>query len=192
MNKHIVDPDVQLLADIAGTINSDFPPNDEWEGSPFAWILEQPPATKGKIGEMLIAEWLKNQGLVVVRSADTEADRIVNDHRIEIKFSRKWKATNMGRTPGIYKFQQLRDQRYDFAVCLGICPFDAHCWAIPKSEILRRWKENDGITPQHGGKAGVDTAWLSFRVDSPPEWLAEWGGSLQSAFRVIQRLVGNS
>ncbi len=28
----------------------------------------------------------------------------------------------------------------EYAVCLGISPFDAHCWVLPKAEIVDRWR----------------------------------------------------
>ena len=46
-----------------------------------------------------------------------------------------------------YKFQQLRDQNYEFAICLGISPFSAHCWVLPKAEIMDRWRDLPRIIP---------------------------------------------
>ena len=89
---------------------------------------------------------------------------------------------------GLYKFQQLRDQNYEFAVCLGISPFDAHCWVLPKQEILDRWRAGD-IPSQHGGADGNDTAWLSVSPEEAPEWLHEWGGRLSGAVRLIAKIT---
>jgi hypothetical protein len=82
----------------------------------------------------------------------------------------------------------LRDQNYAFAICLGISPFDAHCWVLPKAELLSRWKESisqgrevDGIQPQHGGSDGRDTAWLTIDATSPPAWLSKHGGRMADA-----------
>jgi hypothetical protein len=136
----------------------------------------------GVIGERLVAGWLAAKDCDVVRSGDSEADRIINGKRAEIKFSTLWAA-------GFYKFQQLRDQDYEFAICLGVSPFDAHCWAIPKDVILARWRAGD-IRSQHGGRAGTDTAWLSVTVGDEPAWLREWGGSLGSAARKILTITG--
>lgn len=182
MPRRITDPEVRILAGIGGVIEVDFPLNDEWEGSPFAWIRQRPSRQVGAIGEMLVAGWPAAKNLAVAPSPDSQADRLVGGKRVEIKFSTKWAS-------GVYKFQQLRDQNYEFAICLGVCPFDAHCWAIPKSEIIRRWRAGDGIQSQHGGQAGSDTAWLSFPAGRPPDWMRVWGGSLAEAFEVIQKLV---
>ncbi len=183
MTGKITDPDVRLLAGIGGTIEADFPLNEEWGGSPFSWITLRPSRQRGKIGEMLVAGWLAAKNMSVAPSPDSQADRIVNGRRVEVKLSTRWKN-------GQYKFQQIRDQRYEFIVCLGICPYDAHCWVVPKDEIMRRWKSGDGVHSQHGGQAGVDTAWLSFAVEHPPAWLREYGGSLSDAFQVLKQTVG--
>ena len=88
---------------------------------------------------------------------------------------------------GSYKFQQLRDQDYSFAVCLGISPRDAHCWVLPKDVILSHWREGD-IRTQHGGSTGRDTAWLSVDPNAIPQWLRNWGGTLSTAVRVIAQI----
>jgi hypothetical protein len=86
----------------------------------------------------------------VSRSPDSDADRVVEGKRVEVKFSTLWK-----NPP--YKFQQLRDQNYDLAICLGVSPFNAHCWAISKATILHEWKTTGNVVPQHGARAGSDT-----------------------------------
>ncbi|MGB9593310.1 MAG: hypothetical protein ACPL7R_04125 [Anaerolineae bacterium] len=130
----------------------------------------------GKIGEQLVAGWCAAKGLDVVASGDSEADRIIAGRRVEIKFSTLWAS-------GVYKFQQLRDQNYDFAICLGISPFDAHCWVIAKP-VLR--EHVLGHTPQHRGRAGTDTFWISLRPASSPEWLRGCGGSLAEAYAILK------
>jgi hypothetical protein len=175
----IADPEVQMLAAIAATLKGDYIKEDGtdiWAGSPFAWIKTRPSRQVGKIGEQLIAGWCAAKGLDVTASHDSEADRVIGGCRMEIKFSTLWES-------GVYKFQQLRDQNYDYAVCLGICPFDAHCWVISK-EILHRYVI--GHTPQHTGQGGTDTFWLSFPVDQPYPWLEACGGRLSKAFEVLK------
>ncbi len=177
----ITDPEVQMLAAIAATLKGDYIKENEqdiWAGSPFAWIKTRPSRQIGKIGEQLIAGWAAAKGLDVTASHDPEADRIIGGRRMEIKFSTLWES-------GVYKFQQLRDQNYEYAICLGICPFDAHCWVISK-ELLCRYVI--GHTPQHTGQGGTDTFWLSFPVDQPYVWLEPCGGRLSKAFEVLKSI----
>lgn len=174
----IADPEVQLLAAIASTLRADYANEDlAWEGSPFAWIKTRPSRQVGKIGEQLVAGWCAAKNLDVVASGDTEADRVIAGRRVEVKFSTLWAS-------GAYTFQQIRNQNYEFAICLGISPFDAHCWVISKS-ILRA--HVIGHTPQHAGKRGTDTFWLSFAATNPPNWLRPCGGRLSDAYRVLER-----
>ncbi|RMD65128.1 hypothetical protein D6833_03400 [Candidatus Parcubacteria bacterium] len=180
MQGRIQDPDVQLLATIATTLKCDYiqaGSTDPWDGSPFAWILSRPSRQKGKIGEQLVAGWCAAKGLDVLSSGDTEADRVIAGRRVEIKFSTLWRS-------GVYKFQQLRDQNYEFAICLGVAPFDAHCWVIPKKTL---YDHVIGHKPQHMGRRGSDTFWLSFPANSPPDWLSCCGGTLTSAFAILRQ-----
>lgn len=178
MVDRIQDPDVRLLAMIAGTLKGDYVREgdaDPWAGSPFAWIRTRPSRQVGKIGEQLVAGWCAAKGLDVVNTGDSEADRVIAGRRVEIKFSTLWES-------GVYKFQQLRDQNYSHAICLGISPFDAQCWVLSK-DVLR--EHVIGHTPQHTGRGGTDTFWLSFDASTPPTWMRPHGGSLSAAGRIL-------
>lgn len=180
----ISDPEVKQLAAIASLLAADYTKDElEWANSPFGWIRTRPSRQVGTIGEKLVAGWLATKDFDVGKSPDSEADRLINGHRIEIKFSSLWKT-------GVYKFQQLRDQNYEYAICLGVSPFDASCWILPKAEIMRRWELRDGIESQHGGSRGADTAWLSVDAKSPPDWLGEYGGALGAASEAITAFIG--
>lgn len=177
--RRISDADVQLLASIASTLHPDYAADDlAWEGSPFAWIRSRPSRQRGAIFEKLVAGFLAAKDFDVVRSPDSEADRVINGLRTEIKSSTLWKN-------GGYKFQQFRDQNYDVAVCLGVSPFDAHCWVIPKSLIMQNWGTAEGLSSQHGGRLGTDTAWLSVDPENVQSWLRQYGGTLGDAAAVL-------
>jgi len=177
-------PEVQLLAGKASALEIDYAKDGAaWAGSPFAWIKTRPSRQIGAIGEKIVSEWLGARGFSVSRSPDSDADRLVEKLRVEIKFSTLW-------ANGSYKFQQLRDQRYDFAICLGVSPFDAHCWVIEKSEIMRHWRETGNLHSQHGGAAGSDTAWLSVDPASPQPWVRGYGGTLREGLARVAQLTG--
>lgn len=172
----IEDEDVRLLASLAASIHADYVADDSaWEGSPFAWIRTRPSRQKGKIGEQLVAGWCAAKNLDVTRAPDSDCDRLINAVRVEIKFSMLWAGGNL-------VFQQFRDQDYSLAVCLGLGPFDAWCWVLPKALLH---KHVLGVTPQHGGRSGQDTAWLNVNPQDVPQWLAGQGGRLRDALRVL-------
>ncbi len=182
---NIVDPEVQALAGIASTLQADYMANDQaWIGSPFAWIKQRPSRTIGAIGEKLLAGWLAARGFNVSRSPDSDADRVIERKRVEIKFSTLWTDNH------IYKFQQLRDQDYDVAICLGVSPFDAHCWAIEKADVLSAWHEdvNREIIGQHA--EGKDTAWITVSPSSPGRWISQYGGTLRQGLDQISKITG--
>jgi hypothetical protein len=169
----------ELLATAANFIRPEFvKPTSSWAGSQFEWVLTLPSASKGKLGKRLVYQWCALRGLSIDSSPDSQADMLINGHRVEIKFSTLWES-------GIYKFQQIRDQNYEYAVCLGISPFEAHCWVASKS-VLK--KHVIGHMGQHTGSSGQETAWFAVVPLSPPEWLLPYGGTLDQAYKVLKSL----
>jgi hypothetical protein len=169
--------DFKLLATASSYIRSDFEEGYKgWVNSPFEWILHLPAGSKGRLGKLLVYQWCALKGLAVDRCTDSEADMLINGHRVEVKFSTLWKS-------GIYKFQQIRDQNYEYSVCLGISPFEAHCWVLSKT-ILKRYVI--GHLGQHTGSVGKETAWITVDPNTPPEWIAQFGGTLDNAFLVLK------
>lgn len=182
MKRTIDDPEVQALAAIAGTIAPDYArlPDDPWNGSPFQWILGLPSRSRGAVGEALVAGWCAAKGFDVVRSPDSQADRVIAGRRVEVKFSTLWKS-------GGFKFQQIRDQDYDFCFCLGVSPFDAQAWLLPKA-VLHEYVI--GHMGQHTGAGGQDTAWLGFQANAPYPWMAPYGGRLADVRNLLQEIQG--
>ena len=177
---------MKILATCSLTLQSDYPSEDDdaWKESPFNWIrTRRSSRQRGTIGEKLVSGYLALKGFDVTRSPDSGADRIVGGKRVEIKTSTLWDG-------GLYRFQQIRDQDYHFALCLGISPFDAHCWVVPKDVLLEGWASGAvGMTSQHGGSSGTDTAWLSVNPDNVPEWLSQWGGTLSDTVELIGEIT---
>ena len=176
------DPEVQLLARIATRLEVKYiDDNAQWNGSAFAWLKGGLASRrKGVAFEELVSEWCTEKGLEVRPSPDSAADRIIAGVRTEIKGSTLWKG-------GVYRFQQIRDQNYGILLCLGISPFDAHCWAIPKAVVMRWW--GDGIIrSQHGGAGGTDTAWLAVNPSAVPDWLQPYGGTLSAGLAQLRSL----
>ncbi len=178
--------EVEQLASVATMLQSDYQDDiDIWNGSPFAWIKAVGSSrTRGKIGEQIVSGWLATKSFNIARSPDSDADRLVETKRVEIKFSTLWKS-------GIYKFQQIRDQDYDLLICLGVSPFDASCWVFSKKEIMRYWTDPliKDIVGQHEGASGA-VAWLTIRPSAPSVWLSKHGGALSDAIEVLGTKTG--
>ena len=174
---HTLDPETKELARCASMIRNDYLNDgvDIWLDSPFAWLKRGLSSKQlGTIVERLVSEWCITKGFDVKRSPDTEADRIIEGKRIEIKGSTLWKS-------GKYGFQQIRNQNYDYMFALGISPFEAHTWVIPKELLMQCPK---GVRPQHGGTSGRDTWWLLCKPGGY-EWMKQHGGTLRDVHKII-------
>ena len=182
MNQIPHDPDVREIVRITENLHSEYSSSNlAWEGSPFAWIKSLPSKTVGKIGEQIVERWCIAHNFNVKSSPDSEADRIINRGRVEIKLSTLWKN-------GSYMFQQLRNQAYDVIICLGISPYDVHCWVLSKELVLEKWRSGE-IKSQHGGAAGQDTAWLRVNPNDPQVWLTPPSGRPAEALQILHRLT---
>jgi site-specific DNA-methyltransferase (adenine-specific) len=171
--------DFQLLASAGSYLRLDLEsPEGEWEDSPFGWVLDLPPAAKGKLGRHLIFTWCASKGLSVDYASDKDANLLINGARIATKFSTLWSG-------GIYKFQQIRDLDYEYLICFGISPVDAHCWIVRKEDVLRNAKV------QHKGAKEGSEYWLSINPSNPPTWILNSGGTLEQAQRTVMKLLGN-
>lgn len=176
-------PEYAELVGISNSMHADYlQENHRWEGSPFAWIKTRPSRSIGAIGEKMVASWLALHDFNVQRSPDSQADRIVEGKRVEIKFSTLWEN-------GQYVFQQIRDQNYDFMILLGLSPFDAHCWVVPKS-VLMDMRMSGALVGQHTGKSGGDTAWAHLDPENTVPGFADYGNSLRKALASVSRLTG--
>jgi len=178
----------QELVSISKALSAEYKnKKKQWIGSPFEWIKYQSSRSIGAIGEKIVSSWLVLHDFNVSRSPDSEADRVVDGKRVEIKFSTQWEN-------GSYLFEQLRDQNYEFAIFLGVSPNDAHCWVIPKEDIVRMWKVERTLPPQHGGEEGEDTAWARLSPAAvgaaQDDACRKYGNGLHDALVSISRLTG--
>lgn len=168
--------DFQMLAATASYIQKDLEEQNEfWKNSPFEWILQLPPRKKGKLGGDLIASWLAGKGMSLDSTKDSSETLSISNLRFATKFSTLW-------TNGIYKFQQIRPSGYDYVICLGISPFDAHCWVFPRKYAIENAK------PQHfQGKKVVDY-WLEINPHEPKDWISGHGGTLDQAYSILKKI----
>jgi hypothetical protein len=163
----------QSLSAFAAQLESDYLEDEGaemWEGSPFAWIRDNKPATIGAIGRRLARRVFQDAG---VQPGVAGITLIVGSATIALKFSMEW-------TGGGFIFEQIKDTNYEYLFCLGLRPDAALGWLIPKGELINDgvWQTRDGLRSQHTGAAGQETAWLNVNPDNPHDWLTPFGGQI--------------
>jgi len=161
------------LSAYAASIESDYPDKGQelWTNSPFAWIRKISAATKHTVGTRFIQRILEDAGVASIKSGK---GLIAGKREVAVKYSMEWEG-------GGFVFEQFRATAPEFIFCLGIEPTAAYGWIIPKSEIISQgvWQEREGLRGQHKGAAANDTRWLSVSPLSPPDWLTQYGGTLE-------------
>jgi hypothetical protein len=150
------DGEVRALADLRASLKrvAEWPPD-----SPLSFVLLLAPRTRGKLGEMLLAQIGRDAGLTIGKAESVAYDIRVGTARCEVKFS----------TEDPPRFQQVRDPRaagatnYDYLVCISGRPHGLVYWLIP-AEHLGGLMDDGHVTVQH---AMSDTKWfLPARTDS--------------------------
>jgi site-specific DNA-methyltransferase (adenine-specific) len=166
--------DFLMLAATASYIQQDLEEqSDTWKNSPFEWVLQLPARKKAKLARHLVISWLAKNGIVANSLGDSSETIVIKDKRFAIKFSTIW-------SKGFYKFQQIRTEGYEYVICLGISPFDAHCWIFKKEYALKNAKK------QHKNEY-----WITITPNESETWAKECGGSLTNAFKILQRVINN-
>jgi hypothetical protein len=89
---------------------------------------------------------------------------------------------------GNIKFQNIRDNKFDFVLCQGIYPSASFGWLIPKEEIWvdGELQERPGLTLQHGGSGGGDDAWIGVNPRDVHDWMKPYGGTTNALIKVAQ------
>lgn len=168
-------PEFMMLASTASYLQKDLAEmSDRWKESPFEWILQLPPRSKGKLARHLVASWLSSKGLFPERTKDSSEILLINNVQYAIKFSMLWKN-------GLYQFQQIKNRGPDYIICFGISPTEVHCWVFSKDYAIEHG------TPQHKGANGAEY-WLEINPGNIPDWAKDHGGTLDKAYQIIKSI----
>lgn len=172
--------DYNLLKDIANSeswgVYSANKKRDIWKNDPFQFVFNFPSRSRGKFGENLLSAFLTRKGCTVDRPTNTDYDLLLNKkYKCEVKFSTLWQT-------GKYVFQQIRDQDWDFLLCLGISPNATANFWYARKDI---YKELRG---QHTGGKGLETKWIHIRPNDSFEKLQ--GGDLSVGVKGFLTEIG--
>lgn len=160
---------------LAAAFNMTRPANLEedpaWIGSPFEGVGARGPGIGGKWAERAVRYWLRENGLVVDNPLRENGpyDLIIGGDRIEQK---------TGTTvDGIFRVNQIRDQKYRFVLILCLMPRRALAWLVEKNELRAHAKN------QHAQSERCKM--LTLDALNPPAWLGG-DGSLCAALEAIR------
>jgi hypothetical protein len=92
-------------------------PEDIWQGSPLIGYRHLGNTNRGEIGEEFVRRYLKKAGVSVSNGGRTSlTDMQLAGHAFEVK------TASLGAN-GTFQFNHVRlDRKYEYLLCLGICP----------------------------------------------------------------------
>lgn len=158
----------QAFADVADAVRATLAPqHDPWEHSPYRWVKELPPRSRGRAAALIIHRWLAAHGHLPAHPSTAGHDLTAAGTDIAVKLSTRW-------DNGTYVFQGLRATGYETLALLGLSPDRAHLWFLPRALAL-----------QHAAATGGQGAWLTLDADQPPSWAAQYGGDPQDAITAL-------
>lgn len=165
--------DLALIARLSDEIEPQIEQrSNPYAGSRFEWIWPHSPAKKSQIATRIVRLWAERAGFETAERINRDHALRVNGRKIVVKLSMLWSGTSL-------RFQQLKDQDYEYVCLLALEPHAVRLWVVPKGEALRKGAS------QHAG--GNDTTWIRFKADSPPPWLSSYGGSLEEARSLLEQ-----
>lgn len=135
---------IELLIEII----KEHAPKDIWQGSPLAGYRLLGNTNRGEIGEEFVRRYLKESEIIAARGRRTAlTDMGILKSHFEIK------TASLGAN-GTFQFNHVRlDRRYNYLLCLGICPSDVvfNMWrkgevAEGRAGTLVRMAEGQSVT----------------------------------------------
>jgi hypothetical protein len=158
--------------------------SDRWHKSPFLWIRGLTPKRKGTIGEKLAFGICEANGIKVAPRTGVGHDMHINGKKVEVKFASL-------ADKGVFIFNQIRNDDYDYLFLLGIDINSCYLWVIPKRQVLDSKGKpiRKEVVNQHKGKAGSDTFFInSLDPNSPYPWLKSFGGSIEKGVSQAKKI----
>ena len=112
-------------------------PEDIWIDSPLIGYRSLGNTNRGEIGEEFIRRYLRDNGIETGNGGRTsETDLRIGDRQFEVK------TASMG-AKGTFQFNHVRlDRRYDFLLCLGICPHEV---------VFNMWRKGE-VAEERAGR----------------------------------------
>lgn len=123
---------VNLLVEII----KEHAPKDIWTDSPLAGYRRLGNTNRGEIGEAFVRRYVEGAGIETSNGDRTsETDIRIAGHRFEIK------TASLGAN-GTFQFNHVRlDRRYEYLLCLGICPSEI---------VFNMWRKGEVAEEQAG------------------------------------------
>ena len=123
----------------------------------------------------MLVTWLASKGISTELAGNSSETLLIKNLKFSIKFSTLW-------SQGSYRFQQIREKGFDYLICFGISPFEAHCWVFEREFAI------SNASQQHKGGSEY---WFSIDPNNQPEWTKNCGGSLGEAYQVLKKIKPN-
>lgn len=112
-------------------------PEDIWQDSPLMGYRLLGNTNRGEIGEEFIRRYLHAAGIEVAHGGRTSATDMTISHK-----SFEVKTASLGSN-GTFQFNHVRlDRRYDYLLCLGICPHTI---------VFNMWRKGD-VAEERAGR----------------------------------------
>lgn len=124
---------VELLAEVI----REHAPEDIWQDSPLIGYRLLGNTNRGEIGEEFVRRYLRSAGLEVTNGGRTaKLDMTIGQRAFEVK------TASLGSN-GTFQFNHVRlDRRYDYLLCLGICPQEL---------VFNMWRKGD-VAEERAGR----------------------------------------
>ncbi len=158
-----------MLAASITHLQEAFEENNPWYNSPFEWVLDANRQQKSLIVSRLFETWCKHNGFSFEKLGDAEDLCIINGYQIAVKFC-------MLLDDGMYRFQPIRNDDYDYVLCIGISPEQAHGWVFEREAVIGKSIYSETSDQIHVNPKSLDA------------WLSDCGGSLGQTAQIFKNL----